>query len=286
MVSGCAEATIGQNPRSSILQSNMGRTISRRLKRIAEVIDKHPHLKGQNKLFCATPYEEAYATAISRKAHDDVKNAMILIAFGGSCLHVLSVNQDERNNLAPGPNSVLGLSADIVNGLNTNAVGTEKDWLNGHEPPLPPKGTFYITYPLDEDLDKRQYMLLAHLFEELNRSIVQENGAYLVCGAPTNINPNDGDWWPDKSPRVVRTTFDELARHSALPQIKNHNNTGINHGGLLSDRHNVNVDGGGSTTVHEMILSAMAAPKLAIEETPAPTLPAIGLAMKYFKDSR
>jgi len=96
-----------------------GTTISRRLEHISEIVNIHPQLKNDEgttrrcKMYAATPYEEAYATAISNKAHPDVKNAKILLAFGGSCLHVLSVNQDEENNLLPGTNSVSeGLSKD------------------------------------------------------------------------------------------------------------------------------------------------------------------------------
>ena len=70
-----------------------GTTISRRKERISQVVNTYPQLQDQNhKLYSATPYEEAYATAISNKVHDNVNNAMVLVAFGGSCLHVLTVN--------------------------------------------------------------------------------------------------------------------------------------------------------------------------------------------------
>jgi len=194
-----------------------GTTISRRLEHISEIVNIHPQLKNDEgttrrcKMYAATPYEEAYATAISNKVHADVENAKILLAFGGSCLHVLSVNQDEENNLLPGSNSVSeGLSKDIQAELVSinELIGTEENWIDNYIPPLPPKGTFYTTFPLDGDLDQTTYILIARLFHEMNQLVTKANGSYLICGAPTLINPtNDkigrGIWWPDKSPRVL-----------------------------------------------------------------------------------
>ena len=97
-----------------------GTTISRRKERISQVINKYSQLQDQNhKIYSATPYEEAYATAISNKIHENVKNAMVLVAFGGSCLHVLTVNQDRNNNnLLPGSNFISdGLSDTIQSEL-------------------------------------------------------------------------------------------------------------------------------------------------------------------------
>lgn len=261
-----------------------GATISLRLQHIAQVIEKHHQLKDQNKLYCATPFEEAHSTAVSCKAHYDVKYAMVMVAFGGSCLHVLTVNQDKSNNILPGPNAVSVGLPDKLKELMVNKselVGTPDKWLQGHEPPLPPDGTFYTTFPLDGDLNKSQYTLIARLFEELNALLCMAKGSYLFCGAPTNINPNKGEWWPDKHPRSVQSTLFEMARHSALPQVKNIE-TGINHGGLLSDRHKVTVNEK-DTTVHEMVLSAMAAPKLVIDGNCSDSLPAIGAAMDYLR---
>lgn len=269
---------------SQYCKSTWGTTISRRLDRIADVIDKHPKLKDQNKLYCATPFEEAHATAISCKAHNAVKNAMVVVAFGGSCLHVLTVNQDESNNLCPGSNMVSkGVSTELKELMvdESELVGTSDHWVQGHKPPLPPNGTFYTTFPLDEELDKIQYTLIARLFEELNSLLTKSNGGYLVCGAPSNINPNNGEWWPDKSPRAVQTTFYEMARHSALPEVKD-GAGGIIHGGLLSDRHKVSV-GEKDTTVHEMVMSAMAAPRLANDGSSSLCLPGIGLAIEHFQ---
>ena len=202
-----------------------GTTITRRKERISQVIHKYPQLLSlrddQNKIYSATPYEEAYATAISNRVHDNVNNAMVLVAFGGSCLHVLTVNQDRyNNNLLPGSNFISkGLSDTIQSELVAmdELIGTSNDWIEDHTPPLPPDGTFYTTFPLDEDLTKYTFTLIARLFQELNELITKANGAYLVCGAPTLINPTDehngGEvWWPDKSARVIQTTFHELAK--------------------------------------------------------------------------
>jgi len=280
-----------------------GTTISRRLEHISEILNIHPQLMttpSHTKMYAATPYEEAYATAISNKVYPDVQNAKILLAFGGSCLHVLSVNQDKDNNLLPGSNSVSeGLSKDIQDKLVSinELVGTEENWIDNYIPPLPPKGTFYTTFPLDSDLDYSTFILIARLFQELNELVTNANGSYLICGAPTLINPtNDnkgvGKWWPDKSPRVIQTSFHELAMHSALPQ-KQDDESGIFHGGLLSDRYRIQVGRSSSsslieTTVHEMVLSAMAQPQLVIDKSIALSdstidrLRGIDLAMQYF----
>lgn len=260
-----------------------GTSISRRLERISQVIEKHPKL-DRTKLYPATPYEEVYSTAISCKMHENVKDVMVLVAFGGSCLHVITVNQDDEDLLLPGHNSVSkGLSQALLNVLvqGDELIGTKVDWIDGHTPPLPSKGTFYTTFSLDSDLDKREYMMLGHLFEELNALLVEANGMYLICGAPTNINPNNEEWWPDKSPRAVQTTLFELARYSAQPQVKNAK-SGINRGGLLSDRHKVSI-GGSSTTVHEMVLSVMAAPHLAANKQHSQSLPGLSYAHEYFQ---
>ena len=100
-------------------------------------------------------------------------------------------------------------------------------------------------------------------------------------------------WWPDKSPRVIQTSFHELAIHSALPQIQN-SESGIFHGGLLSDRYRIQVGRSSSslieTTVHEMVLSAMAQPQLVIDESISSSnstidrLRGIDLAVQYFND--
>jgi len=278
-----------------------GTTISRRLEHISEILNIHPQLKTPNhtKMYAATPYEEAYATALSNKAHPDVKNAKILLAFGGSCLHVLSVNQDKENNLLPGSNSVSeGLSKDIQAKLVTanELVGTDEYWIDNHAPPLPLKGTFYTTFPLDSNLDYSTYILIARLFHEMNQLVTNANGSYLICGAPTLINPTNnkgvGKWWPDKSPKVIQTSFHELALHSALPQKQN-SESNIFHGGLLSDRYKIQVGSSGSsslieTTIHEMVLSAMAQPQLVIdkstllEDSTIDRLRGIDLAMQYF----
>lgn len=125
--------------------------------------------------------------------------------------------------------------------------------------------------------------MIARLFEELNELLVKVNGSYLVCGAPTNINPNNGQWWPDKTPRAVQTSFYELARYAAQPQVKDEM-SGMNYGGLISDRDKV-VVGDVSTNVHEMVLSAMAAPRLGIDDSDNSStlsLPGIVLALDYF----
>ena len=258
-----------------------GTTISRRLERISDVVEKHPQLKN---MYCATPFEEAHATAISCRVLEEVHNAMVLIAFGGSCLHILTVNQDGCNNLLPGSNAASeGLCRDFSELIvdESELVGIEEHWLPGHTPPLPPNGTFYTTLPLDNDLDKNQFIVLVRLFKKLNMLLINAKGSYLVCGAPTNINPNNFEWWPDHLPRAIQTTFYELARHSALPQVKD-NGTGLNTGGLLSDRHKITV-GNRDTTVHEMVLSTMAAPHLVIDGCPSLSLPGVSLAMDYFE---
>lgn len=99
---------------------------------------------------------------------------MVLVAFGGSCLHVLTVNQDRYNNILPGSNFISkGLSDTIQSELVAmyELIGTPNDWIEGHTPPLPPDGTFYTTFPLDEDLTKYTFTLIARLFQELNELI-------------------------------------------------------------------------------------------------------------------
>ena len=136
----------------------------------------------------------------------------------------------------------------------------------------------------------------------MNELITKANGTYLVCGAPTLINPthNGGEvvWWPDKSARVIQTSFHELAKYAALPQIQD-NDTGIFQGGLLSDRYKINVgnseESSSTTTIHEMVLSAMALPQFAIDmfassgsmsgsSSSSVDLRGIDLAIEYFKD--
>ena len=77
-------------------------------------------------------------------------------------------------------------------------VGTDEYWIDNHAPPLPLKGTFYTTFPLDTDLDQTTFILIARLFQELNQLVTKANRSYLICGAPTLINPtNDngvGKW--------------------------------------------------------------------------------------------
>ena len=304
--SSAAHQLLNDIYRAPYCKVTWGTTITRRKERISQVIHKYPQLslQDQNKIYSATPYEEAYATAISNRVHDNVNNAMVLVAFGGSCLHVLTVNQDRYNNLLPGPNFISkGLSDTIQSELVAmdELVGTPNDWIEGHTPPLPPDGTFYTTFPLDEDLTKYTFTLIARLFQELNELITKANGTYLICGAPTLINPTDehsGEvWWPDKSARVIQTTFHELAKYSALPQIQN-NDTGIFQGGLLSDRYKINVGNSesSSTTIHEMVLSAMALPQVVIDtfassgslsgdDSSDDDLRGIHLAIEYFKDA-
>jgi len=83
-----------------------------------------------------------------------------------------------------------------------------------------------------------------------------------------------------------------LAIHSALPQIQN-DESNIFHGGLLSDRYRIQVGRSSSsslieTTIHEMVLSAMAQPRLVIDkstllaDSTIDRLRGIDLAMHYF----
>ena len=79
-----------------------------------------------------------------------------------------------------------------------------------------------------------------------------------------------------------------------MPQILN-NDTGIFQGGLLSDRYKIHVGNSESTstTIHEMVLSAMALPQLVIDvfasgsmsgDGSSDDLRGIHLAIEYFKN--
>ena len=82
-----------------------------------------------------------------------------------------------------------------------------------------------------------------------------------------------------------------------LPQIQN-NDTGIFQGGLLSDRYKIHVGNSesSSTTIHEMVLSAMALPQVVIDtfassgslsgdDSSDDDLRGIHLAIEHFKDA-
>ena len=192
-----------------------------------------------------------------------------MVAFGGSCLHILSVNQ-LGDVLTSGSNTVSrGLPLDLREALlnKKELLGTEDDWIPGCQPPLPPDDeSFYTTFPLDSDLSPYQFVFLTQLFESINTLMAQTDGAsFLVCGAPTNINP-EGMWWPDKSPRTVTTSFKDLAEYAAFRQVKDEK-TGIVTGGLLCERHQLKMKRTGRlTTIHELVLTAMATPQLATPE--------------------
>lgn len=80
-----------------------------------------------------------------------------------------------------------------------------------------------------------------------------------------------------------------------MPQVQ-HDESGIFHGGLLSDRYKIQVGGANAssmieTTVHEMVLSAMVQPQLVMDksillaDSTIDGLRGIDLAMHYFNDA-